>query len=106
MSSFRRERSTALAKAGVERVFSNTGKRPERSDQYESERLSSDRVRKLLGEGCTLTDAQIEELTDGLCALAEFTVTAFVEQRRQRKTVASDQPMPTYDGSTCTQDTA
>jgi hypothetical protein len=74
-------------------------RRTGRFDHNEPGRLSSNRVRKLLGERCTLDDTQIEELTDGLCALAEIAVTAFVEQRKQRKTVASEQSMPMLDAS-------
>jgi hypothetical protein len=65
---------------------------PGRFDYSESGRLNSNRVRKLLGENCTLSDSQIEELTDGLHALAELTVAAFAEQRRQRKMAVSEQP--------------
>ncbi len=67
-----------------------------RFDYNESGRLSSDRVRKLLGgEKCTLDSTQLEELTSGISAIADFAVTAFGEQREQRKTVASEQPKPT-----------
>lgn len=52
---------------------------PGRFDTNELERLSSDKVK---------------ELTDGASALADFVVFAFVEQRRQRKTAVSEQPMP------------
>ncbi len=60
-------------------------------------RLSSTRVRKILGEQCALDDIQLEKLTDGAWALADFAVIAFAEQRKQCSMVASEQlvPMPT-----------
>ncbi len=68
-----------------------------RFDYSESGRLSSHRLRKLLGENCTLDDTQLEALSDGLCALADFAVTAFAEQRKQQKTDVSEQPVPMLD---------
>lgn len=64
-----------------------------RFDHNEAGRLSSNRVRNLLGEKCTLDNTQLEQLTDGLFALADFTSTAFVEQRKQRNTAVSEQPV-------------
>jgi hypothetical protein len=46
----------------------------------EAGRLSSTKVRKILGEQCALDDTQIENLTDGAWALADFAVIAFAEQ--------------------------
>jgi hypothetical protein len=62
-----------------------------RFDNNESGRLSSYRLRKLLGENCTLDNTQLEALTEELCALADFTVTAFVEQRKRQKIEVSEQ---------------
>lgn len=72
----------------------NSPEQTGRFDYNESGRLSSDSARKLLGEKCILNQTQLEELTDGLCALADFAVTVFVEQRKRCKTAASEQPMP------------
>lgn len=66
-----------------------------RFDYNEAGRLSSNRVKELLGgENCKLDQSQLEEVTNGLCAFADFAVTVFVEQRKQRKTVVSEQPTP------------
>jgi hypothetical protein len=64
----------------------------------ESGRLNSKRVRELLGNDCILDQAQIEELADGLSALADFAVTAFVEKRKQKPSV-SEQPMPVEEAA-------
>ncbi len=66
-----------------------------RFDDSDSERLSSNRVRKLLGEVAqNMSDTQVEELTNGLCAFADFAVTVFAEQRKQQQTAVSEQPIP------------
>ena len=85
--------SAALSELEAE-VPSKIGKGLGRRDEDEAGRLSSTRVRKLLGEQCKLNDTQIEELTDGLCALADFAVDAFVEQRKHRSIIASEQSIP------------
>jgi hypothetical protein len=85
MSSSRRVRPSTAVQSQVQKG---------RFDYSEAGRLSSDRVKKLLGENCTLGNSQLEELTDGLCAFADFVVTVFAEQREQRKTAVSEQPMP------------
>lgn len=59
----------------------------------EAGRLSSTKVRKILGEHCALDNTEIEELTDGLYALADFAVVAFTEQREQCSMIAPEQPV-------------
>ena len=45
--------------------------------------LSIERCRYVLGADCQLTDGELERLRDDLYALADVTITAFLEQRLQ-----------------------
>ncbi|HKT24317.1 MAG TPA: hypothetical protein VJR04_06920 [Terriglobales bacterium] len=58
----------------------------------ESGQLNGERVRKLLGETCALDNTQIATLTEGINALADLAVRAFVEQRERVKIDASELP--------------
>ena len=77
------------------RVRPSTAVQTVQSGRFESDsgRVSSEKVRRVLGN-CTLSDAQIEQLADGLHALADFAVTAFAEQRKRQNTVVTEQPVP------------
>jgi len=65
-------------------------------DHRESGQRNSEKVRKILGENCTLDQSQLEQLTDGIYALADFVVTAFVEQRKLRKTTSEQPALDTF----------
>jgi hypothetical protein len=95
MSSSRRGRSAVLSEIEAESVPSKIGKELGRRKYNEAGQLSSDRVSKLLGERFALDHTQREELINGISAFADFAVSAFVEQRKQRKTAVSEQPVPT-----------
>lgn len=73
------------------------GVHSERYDCDGAGRLSIDKARKLLGKDCTLSDQQLSELIEGFVALADAGVHAFVEQRKRRKSVASEQRVPTFE---------
>lgn len=86
MSSSRRGRPSIFAQS----LAVQTG----RLNSSEAGRLNSTKVRKILGEQCALDDIQIENLTDGAWALADFAVIAFAAQREQCSMIASEQPVP------------
>ena len=73
MSSSRRGRPSTFAQS----FAVQTGRLTSSS---EAVRLSSTKVRKILGEQCALDDIQIENLTDGAWALADFAVIAFANK--------------------------
>ena len=87
MSSSRRGRPSTFAQLQIAVQMG-------RLTSSEAGRLSSTTVRKILGEQCALDGIQIENLTDGAWALADFAVIAFSEQREQRSMIASEQLVP------------
>jgi hypothetical protein len=64
------------------------------------EMLDLDQCRQVLGPVCQLSDEELERLRDQLYALADITITAFLERRERHRASALRKTTDPQEGKT------